>query len=155
MGAGAFRAGSGPAGGSPTRRSVGLGLPNGGPRAALYDPATKSFRLNPDGTFVEVHEVDQGVAMALGMAAGSILAAPATGHTLLSIPRGSSPSRQNDADDRVKKALAGFVSRGDIQILNVITEVPTPDANGRILAAVEYRNLRLGSPKSTIVNAKV
>lgn len=152
MGAGSHRAGIGPAGASPITSN--LSLPNQGQRAALFDPLSKTFPLGDDGKHIDVHPVDQAMALALCLTAGSIKSAPKTGHTLRQIKRAEGDTVQREAEDRVRLATADLVARGDVELLK-ITVASDPIPNGRLLVDVSYRNLRLSRTDPQTVRAAV
>lgn len=152
MGAGSYRAGIGPAGASPITSN--LSLPNQGQRAALFDPLSKTFPLGDDGKHVDIHPVDQAMAMALCIPAGALKSAPKTGHTLREIPRAEGDTVHREAEDRVRRATAGIVARGDVALLKIsVASDPLP--NGRLLVDVSYRNLRLSRTDPQTVRAAV
>lgn len=152
MGAGTYRAGIGLAGANPLA-TVGVQSTTGPQRAAKYDPFTKTFPLDANGNFIDVHPVDQGVAMALGISVGKLRSAPTTGHGLLALPRASPSKSKSDVTAAVNEALAPWVARGDIAIVSIDSDTPNPNINGTTIVAVSYHNLRLPIGQPAVIHA--
>jgi hypothetical protein len=143
MGAGDYPAGIGPAGFDPVQ-SPSQRLVLYAPPSLYFDLSTRSFPYDARGALVGVHPVDQEVELALGITAGSLGSAPAQGHTLRFITSPSAPDAERQVEDRVNRALARLLERGDITVRSARFVRPAPP--GRLLVAVEYVNLRLKPP---------
>ena len=147
MGAGDFLAGMGTAGFDPPvvpspARNV---RP---PHALLFDGATRDVPLTDQGSYAEVHPVDQRVALALFVTLASIPSAPEIGNTLASVRIQDAASMQRDAEGRVRQALQDELNANNIELVAVAASV-TP--RWRVSVVVKYRNLRLpDSPIATI-----
>lgn len=142
MGAGSYEAGAGGAGEDPvadpsTPRAVTM------PRAAKFDAASKAFPFDDDGRLQDAHPVDQEVALALWVVAGTLASAPELGHGLRSVRLDS--ARKKAVEDAVRLALAALLSRGDIEVLGIESASPQ---RGALAVEVTYRNLRADATKT-------
>ncbi len=138
-GAGSFPAGTGPAGFDP----VGDPSAPGGavPSALLVDPFTHDARALAGGQLAGAHPVDQAVALAFGVAYGTIGSVPGQGHTLGEI-EWQSKDLEAQVESRARQALAALIQRGDVRLRSVVT---TRLPSG-FFADINYTNLRLPPP---------
>lgn len=141
--AGLTRAGTQLAGAESLSSSAAIGL--AAPfLAVLYDPRTRAFN-----TAISMHPVDQAVAIALGVKLGSCTSAPKVGLAKPSMrnPGGQGAggqSLQRRCYNAVVTALAALLASKDIVLVAVEPQLD-PNATGRLLLAVTYKNLRLAS----------
>lgn len=137
-GAGSFPAGSAPAGTDLPITTPTTAIAK--PKVTYFDPGLMTLPMEPDGSVRAVHPVDAQVILALSIPQGTIASVPTQGHTLNQLGRMQPSQLPAAATDRVKLALAGPLSRGDIDLLGV-----TVDAQpyGSLHVSVSYQNLRL------------
>lgn len=145
MGAGQFPAGGFP-GGPFTRAGVdpvfvAPSTPAAQPfRSVKFDLATRTFVMNTDGSFYDVHPVDQRVAMLLWIGRGSIPSASSVGHRIRQrIARVATQRIPGIVRDEVKNVLRPLIDAGDIQLTRIDVNVSIP---GRTEFAAHYKNLR-------------
>ena len=139
MGAGSYAAGTGFAGADPVAPFSAV-VTSSTPQAVMFDIGSRTLVQNADGTMKAVHPVDQEVMLCLGVEAGKVSSVPDLGHRIKRIARAGGPSVVANVQDAVKLALANVLKRKDIQINRIDVDVTT--VRGRIVAAVEYLNLR-------------
>lgn len=108
------------------------------PVALRYDGATKDFLKDDSGRYLEVHPVDQEVALALCVGLGTLPSVPGAGAAFRKIKRITN-STPNLASDMAKAALSDLVRAGKIQIQSIAAETRVPP--GATLIAVTYVNL--------------
>lgn len=145
MGAGQYPAGAFP--GGPFERAgvdpVWVGAPPAPPariRAVKFDPATRTFVMNADGTMYDIHPIDQQVALLLWVERGSMPSAATVGQRIRArIARVSPGQIPNIVRDEVRSTLSALIAAKAIQLLRV--DVKT-FAGGRTELAVFYRNLQ-------------
>ncbi len=141
MPAGSSPAGAGPAGFDPTVTS-----PPSDPattRALRFDLATRRFVEDGTGGFVDVHPVDQKVALLLGTEQGSLPSTPTLGQRYRKRVNGIDPKKIPAVVlDETRVTLAPLIAAGDIVLLDVQTDA---SIRGRVVIAVTYRNLRSGT----------
>lgn len=142
MGAGDFPAGDGPAGHDPVA-APSASPASSPPMALLYDPQTRDFRLGSDGRFVEIHPVDQEVALAIMLQFGTVGSSTTSGSKLLRIKRAPGLLLESTVGDIVRQALSRPLARGDITISNI--DVSRPNRSQTLLV-LTYVNNRLQSP---------
>lgn len=144
MSAGLYPAGSGPAGFAPVAPLSSAPVPQ--PGVPLIHPGSHDAVPQDDGTLEAVHPVDQAVALALGIKAGTVGSATSIGN-LLSDLEYASRTLEVLVRQRVDTALAQLTARGDVALVSVVTtRIP-----GGFTVDITYRNLRLLSsvdPKS-------
>ena len=110
-------------------------------QAVLYDPATRGAVRDPaTGMLRTVHWVDQAVALALTVNAGSLSANTTLGNRLRAIPRSAGPRVRAEVEDAVREALSALLDRKDIGVTSVGVASPV---RGQITVVVSYVNLRL------------
>lgn len=145
QGVGSFGSGAGPAGGAP----LGSSAPTTAdpPSALLFDPATRDFRLGPDGLFVTVHPVDQEAALALWIRQGSIGSAPGAGNQIRNLARQGGPGFIGKVQDIIRLALKRLLDRNAIRIIDVAVTTP---ARGQTFILVTYVNLMLQAPQTPV-----
>jgi len=112
--------------------------------AVFYDGRTHTIVLNADGTAQTLHPVDQEVIFDLSNELGSVPNDPGRGLDVQAIKDADDARKLLTAQDRVNLCLAGPLSRGDIDILDVSLQDNPPA--GSLGLSVTYENLRL--PKS-------
>lgn len=140
MGAGSFPAGRGRAGFDPAY------LPPAPqvitlPRALEYDPSIRGYTMNADGTFVDLHPVDQQVAFLLFPEQGSVPSENDLGTRLRKRLERCDPAQiPNIALDEVRTALKAPIAAGDVLLVSVTTDATV---RGRVITKVIYVNLRL------------
>jgi hypothetical protein len=122
-GAGSWPGGIGPAGVDPIQ--TGYSARALKPRAIRYEAKVRDWELDPaTGGYRRVTPAEQGVALSLMVAQGSITASPATGHTLNEILYLGGADVEADATDRMKRAnpLARLVADGQVEIKRVAVD---------------------------------
>ncbi len=107
------------------------------PRSLWFDGATRDYTIGADGRYLDLHPVDQRVALALLVALGSITLAPALGSTITSVAPGA-PTTLAAATAAVRRALRDLLAEPAIVLRSVVVET---SAHGRLEAAVTYVNL--------------
>ncbi len=118
------------------------------PQAAFFDPALRDFPLDENGEIVSVHPVDQEMALRCGTFVRGLAPSPTTGLDWERLRRTSRQAMQSAIDDVVRQSTLDLVSRGDIELVG---SPMLPEANGRPLFSVVYKNLRLpASPPRTL-----
>lgn len=135
-------AGEDPSSASPQPRRAAL------PRALLFDGATRTYLMDGDGRFLDVHPVDHEVALAVLVELGTIASSPATGSTLRRVKYLGGPTLKTEVAERLRTAVARPLQGGDIQELSITVETTTPWA---LFVRFEYVNKRLaGSPTRAV-----
>jgi hypothetical protein len=111
------------------------------PRAVFYDPNLKQFvLLDASGNAIDVHPVDQIVAMRLTGYQGQSPSAPDVGTRFRRITQGMPPAKaQQLATSEANRVLADLIAAGDITIQSVATDL---SVYSRVMIAVTYVNLR-------------
>lgn len=118
-----YPAGIGPAGAAPIQ--TGYSQRALKPRAIRYEGSIRDWQLDPaTGGYRRVTPAEQGVALSLMVAQGSITSSPQTGHTLNEIVYLGGPDVEADATDRVKRSnpLARLVADGQVEIKRVAVD---------------------------------
>lgn len=141
MGAGAFPAGVGPAGHDPSAPAP--ANPAELPAAARFELFGQTFPRDTNGQLVGVHPVDQAVALALGIAIGTVAAVPNLGLDIARLKRTRREAMQNAVNDVVRAALQSLIAAGDVQLLG---SPLAENSAGRPWFYVDYINLRLPQP---------
>ncbi len=118
--------------------------------AIKFDPSTRRFVMRSDGQLETIHPVDQMMAIALGLPAGTLSSTPTIGHTLLDQKTSGDPSFEADAADRIRRAVAHITRRGLVRIVSITTHV-VDDPRGRNEHVVEYENLKLRKRRTIAV----
>jgi hypothetical protein len=134
MSAGVWPGGVGPAGADPA--TVGSSSRSLKPAAIRYEGSVRDWQLDPTtGGYRRVTPAEQGVALSLMVAQGSITSSPLTGHTLGEIVYLGGPDVEADATDRVRRAnpLARLVADGQVEIKRIAV-----DATGNQLKVALY-----------------
>jgi hypothetical protein len=141
MGAGQFAAGDGPAGEDPVAAPSAPSA-NDPPAAAYLDLELRNFKLNADGTFAEMHPVDQAAQWSFAIRRGTHKADRRVGHTLFDGPPLTGVAKQNDLNIRAQNAFpfSRLISEGKIAFEGVQVADPKKGETG---VAVHYRNLAL------------
>ena len=126
------------------------------PRAMKFDPSIKQFVLtDPNGNEVNVHPVDQIVAVRWTTQVGQSASSPQMGTRLRTLINGAAPSRhQAIALAEFNRVVTDLVSSGDIVVFGVgLTQDPL---NGAEVYTPTYANLRdpNTNPRSPRLNAK-
>lgn len=118
------------------------------PAAILFNGATFTFPFLVSGLLTPLDPVDQQVALALLVRFGTLASVPALGAKFRQIKKidRTTPAKVNDM---VNETLSDLLARRAITLRSV--KVETLRANGRILLAVEYVNLRLTPTRPTVV----
>lgn len=153
MGAGSFPAGEGFAGFDPGYTPPAAPLALRTPVAIEYDPATRTYVVQAsDGTLVEIHPIDQQVAILLTIEDGSVPSTTGTGARFRKLVARADPANiPGIALNEAKRVLADLITSGDIELVSVTTDTSVP---GRVYIYVEYKNLRLASaPNRTVTVA--
>lgn len=120
--------------------------------AILFDPSTRQFVQNADGTFAPVHPIDQQVALLLWLQQGNIPSSPTTGNRIRARIRRVDPTTiPAIVTDEVTSALQPLITNGDIRLeapsgVSSAIVVDT-SVKGATKIAVYYRNLRLPGSK--------
>lgn len=109
------------------------------PRAILFDGSSRTFPRDADGRLIDIHPVDQEVALAVLLVQGGIASSPATGSTLRSVESGADGGLQIDVERRLTAALARPLAAGDIRIIWIRTRIGPRWRTGIHL---RYQNLR-------------
>ncbi len=140
MGAGSFPAGLGGAGYDVVYQPAAV-APAQSPRSLFYDPKIKQFVLvDANGSPMDVHPIDQIVAMRLTMYVGQSPSAVAVGTKFRAISSGFTPDRaQQMAKQEVDRVLRDLVQAGDVRVSAVSADVTV---RGRVQIAVTYVNMR-------------
>jgi hypothetical protein len=126
------------------------------PRATKFDPSIKQFVLvDANGNPVDVHPVDQIVAVRWTTQVGQSASSPLMGTRLRTLIQGAAPSRhQAIALAEFNRVVADLVSAGDIVVFGVgLTQDPL---NGAEVYTPTYANLRdpNTNPRNPRLNAK-
>ena len=137
MGAGSCPAGHAPAG-ADAGVSSGPPRPTTYPRAIQFLAQQRGFPIDDAGRYIDVHPVDQRVAMKLTFVAGSLGSNQEIGHKLRSIPYTTAATVPAEVRDAVALALADELAAGEIKILEIVTEAVSL---ARIAVVVSYVNL--------------
>jgi hypothetical protein len=145
MGIGQFGAGLGGAGQDP----VYLPSPPAPvlpPRAVKFDPSVKQFLLfDENGNAIDVHPVDQIVALRLTTEQGQSASSPGLGQRYRVLFNAAQPVRHQDiALKETKRVLQDLIDAGDIKLLSVV--LTTDPVNNAKVVIPSYVNLR--SPKT-------
>jgi hypothetical protein len=150
MPAGSYGAGSGGAGFDPLFVSDStLGAPT---RALRYDLATRRFVEDGAGGFVDIHPVDQKVALLLGTEQGSLPSVATMGQRYRARVNGIDPRLIPAVVlDETRVTLAALLTAQDIELLDVKTDAAS--FRGRVVIAVTYRNLR--DPRRPVLTFRV
>lgn len=136
-GAGHSPAGHAPAGADPV-------VSSGPPRAVTYPRAIqflaqqRGFPTDAAGRYIDVHPVDQRVAMKLTFELGKLGSNPEFGHKLRQIRYTTATTVPAEVKDAVNLALADELAAKEIQILDIASETPTKSS---LAVAVSYVNL--------------
>lgn len=141
MGLGSFGLGTGVLGADPVYVSAAVAGPVF-PRALLYDPRLRQFvLLDPiTGNAIDVHPVDQIVAIRCTTYEGQVGSDPTLGHRLRTITSGMTQQKaQQAAEAEFNRILADLVQAGDISIQSVVADV---SVYSRGQFAITYVNLR-------------
>lgn len=141
-GIGSFPAGVGPAGHAPVQPTP--RVPTVQPAALRYEGATSDWVYGSDGRLRRVHPVDQGMALGLLVAQGSLRSSPDTGSTLRSIRYLNPNGLQARIEDAVRKAnpIARYLADGSVTILSINYQV-LPQRG--LYVECYYRNNLLGT----------
>lgn len=136
MGIGDYPCGSGPCGFDPVsaisaRNTEVAAIP-------YYDPSIRGFALQTNGDLKTVHPVIQEASFALGIALGSIPAAPKVGLNVKRIKATRPADILTVCKDEVNVALARLLEAGDIRVNDVRAEARW----GRVGLEVDIVNLR-------------
>ena len=149
MGAGTYAFGLGPFGFDPvqpptTRSTAPVVTP-------LYDPFTRDFQFRPTGgDFIDVHGVVQEACIALGIAKGSLAAAPKLGLDFKRIKNTRSADIPSVCKVEVERALSRLIERKDLRIKALRAEA----SGGRVGLEVDIINLRDPSNEGATVTLK-
>ena len=120
------------------------------PAAINYDAYNRCLTENADGTFMQVHPVDQAVQLLLTVPQGTCGAIPGVGARYAARLRGIPAAQQQSiALDETRVALAALIKAGDVTLLSVSVVVPNP---GSSMVSVSYVNNRLPSSTPTTAN---
>lgn len=109
------------------------------PGGLRYDGATKDFALNTDGQFRGVHWVDEGMAIAVLVDAGSIKSSPNTGNRVrekLAYLGGANELATVQSILMAAQPLARYVEQGWV----TVTRIEAESTGARLAYAVYYRN---------------
>lgn len=146
-GAGAFPAGSTPAG---------YGMPAGAApkghaspqRALFFDPSIGAwaFRADGSGQLLVLDSIDAKMSFLSGIPRGSLPCAKTTGHTFFQrVAAATEDGRGTAALLAAKETYADLIAAGDVALLSVTIDVPVRD-----YIEVRYANLRAAqSPDPT------
>ncbi len=144
---GSYPLGAGPLGFDPVSSASAAGVAQ--PQAPLINPATHDAVLLEDGALLGVHPVDQAVALAFGVARGTLGSAPDQGNSLGELEH-AGRDLEAQVEQRVRQALTVLVDRGDISLDRVVTQ----RREGGFVSEITYQNLRLpGSAPRTLNRA--
>lgn len=112
------------------------------PRALYYDPSTKQFLLyDALGNAIDVHPVDQIVALRLTTTQGQSASDTTLGTRLALLTQGLSTARATQvATQEVTSVVQDLLDNGDILLVSVVADM---SVYGRASFAVTYVNLRL------------
>lgn len=113
------------------------------PAALAFDGATRNFKLDDRGRYVEAHPVDAKVFLILRTELSSIRSAAGTGQGVRSIRYIDKKTIKASVTNRVNTALSKVVAAREIRIDSV--DVDTSVRAG-IVFAVNYVNLVTGRP---------
>lgn len=141
MGLGSFPLGTSPLGLDPVYKPAPAAPPIG-PRAVKYDPSIRQFVLvDALGNAVDVHPVDQIVALRLTTYQGQSPSEADLGTKLRQISAsGLSAARAQDAANaEIARVLQDLTDAGDILLRSTVSDFSVP---GRAMFAVTYVNLR-------------
>jgi hypothetical protein len=139
-GAGAFSAGAGPAGADPQAPSSTPAVAPL-PAAIFFDPGTKNYPMNADGTFTAVHPVDAIVVQRWSTEKGAIPAAPQVGHDLSTVRGLSDPRLQVKVYNAMQSSVEDLRAAGDVVFKGASGNAPD-SARGRLEVVGFYQNLR-------------
>lgn len=140
MGAGDYGAGAGIAGADPVYIAPAV-APVLRPRAALYDPTIKQFVLtDANGNAIDVHPVDQMVAIRLTTEQGASGSSPTLGQRIRARFALAAPTRHLQiAFSEVSNTLSDLVAAGDVILVSVEL---SRNVNGAQVVIPTYVNLR-------------
>jgi hypothetical protein len=154
MAAGMYPAGAGPAGHPPVA-PMSDRTPVRRVAAALFDPVTHDNPTDELGRVIEVHPVDQAVAIALSSERGRLTSTPDIGNRLRGLPRADDPTFANAARDDVARTLATLIGRGDVTLLGVDVSPAARETKSReIIVRYQNNRLPLGAPQPPPVRVK-
>lgn len=118
--------------------------------APIFQLSRRQFVQQADGTFVTGDEVDQAVALALGIASQTIGSAPTIGSTVKALGRLAPATRAAAIQDAVQVALQALLDASLITVVGIDIDVST---RGQTLLAVSYWNLRRNSTVPTTLRS--
>lgn len=111
------------------------------PTALKFNPQTRQYIQNADGTMAEIDTVDASVALLLGIQYGSLVTAATFGQKLRAVLDRIPPARQQTvAMQEVARVLGPHITAGDIKLISVT--VQPSNALGQLAVFVTYQNLR-------------
>jgi hypothetical protein len=116
--------------------------------AIEFDPSTRQFVMNADGSFVGIHPVDQMVCLLLWLQQGDVPSAATLGNRIkVRISRVDPTTIPQIATDEVNTVLRALLDAGDIELASPpgggSAVVVDTGVRGAAKIAVYYRNLRL------------
>lgn len=141
MGMGDYPMGLGLAGADPVYKPVPPALVLV-PRAVKYDPSIKQYVLfDVNGNAIDVHPVDQIVAIRLTTEQGQSASSPLLGTRIRSLCRAAAQARhQQIAQSEVNRVLKDLIDAGDAKIISVVAQ--RNPINMAEIFIVTYVNLR-------------
>jgi len=112
------------------------------PRAVKYDPSIKQYDLfDNNGNAIDVHPVDQIVAIRLTTEEGQSGSSPTLGTRIRKLCRAAAPPRhQQIALTECKRVLKDLLDAGDVKLISVV--VSRNPVNGAEIFIITYLNVR-------------
>lgn len=146
MGAGQFGCGLGPCGADPVYIPA-AATPVLARRAVKYDPSIKQWvLLDASGNQIDVHPVDQMVAVRLTVEQGQSASSPTLGQRIRARINAAAPARhQQIALEECTRALQDLIDAGDVLLLSVVRSFDP--VNGAVVFIPSYVNVRTADPR--------
>lgn len=111
------------------------------PTALQFDPSTRQFVQNADGTMASIHPVDQRVALAIFIEEDSIGSQTTLGNKLRKLLERIDPNKVVPvATAEIKRVLQTMIDAGDVILVGVTVD---QSVTQRVGLAVTYVNTRL------------
>jgi len=137
MAAGQFASGLGLAGSDPVVGAARADLPTS--NLPYVNGETLDWEVDDDGQYLLEHPIDTTVFLRMRAAVGWIRCSPETGNRIPSIQY-LDQSSETRAAGYIRSALSDLVTNRDIRIESI--QIVQNSPRGRLMAALDYRNLR-------------
>jgi len=110
------------------------------PRALQFDPSTRRYVMNADGSMADVHPVDAQVVARFSFDKASIPSVPTVGNRVRARVNRVDPAKvPSIVQDEVQKVLADLIAKGDVQLVSIIVDSSVPS---QVKYGFLYVNLR-------------